>query len=91
MGHPPTTKDGYNDSGQTVEITQTLTEVQFREIERILERTPERFKGWADRFVFDPPSNAHGSRLRQYLRSQRIAHNYEKRYTWIAPAAAVGA
>lgn len=86
MGNPPTAKDGYNDAGQTVEITQTLTEVQFREMERILHRTPERFKGWPDRFVFDPPSNAHGSRLREYLRSQRIAHNYEKRYTWVHPA-----
>jgi hypothetical protein len=74
--------DGYNDAGHTIEITQRLTEAQFREIERILDRLPERFKGWPDRFVFNPPTNAHGSRLRDYLRSHQIAHGYEKRYTW---------
>ncbi len=81
------TRVGYNDAGQTIEITQKLTEAQFREIERILDRTPERFKGWPERFVFDPPTNAHGGRLRGYLRDNRIAHNYEKRHTW-QPAAA---
>ncbi len=90
MGKPHT-KVGYTDTGHTVEITQTLTEAQFREIERILDRPPERFKGWPDRFVFDPPTNAHGSRLREYLRSERIAHGYEKRYTWTQPTAAVAA
>jgi hypothetical protein len=83
-----TVKDGYNDAGQTIEISQQLTEAQFRAIERILDRPRERFKGWADKFVFDPPTNAHGSRLRDYLRSQRIAHNYEKRYTWLQPSQA---
>jgi hypothetical protein len=85
MGTSLTVKDGYNDAGQTVEITQQLTELQFREIERILDRSRERFKDWADKFLFDPPTNAHGSRLRNYLRSQRIAHDYEKRYTWVQP------
>jgi hypothetical protein len=75
---------GYNDAGHTVEITQTLTETQFREIEGILGRPPERFKEWAERFVFDPPTNAHGSRLRSYLRNHRIAHGYEKRFAWVA-------
>ncbi|HEY3830194.1 MAG TPA: hypothetical protein VGL57_13455 [Solirubrobacteraceae bacterium] len=88
MGKPLTVKDGYNDTGQTIEITQQLTEGQFREIGRILGRPPERFKGWPDRFVFDPPTNAHGSRLRDYLRSQQIAHGYEKRYTWLQPSQA---
>jgi hypothetical protein len=91
MGKPLTARTGYNDAGQTIEITQQLTEAQFREIERLLDRPRERFKGWPDRFVFDPPTPAHGSRLRGYLRSQRITHGYEKRYTWLqaAPAGAV--
>jgi hypothetical protein len=88
MGETLTVKDGYNDTGQTIEITQQLTEGQFREIERILDRTPERFKGWAELFVFGPPTNAHGSRLRDYLRSEQIAHGYEKRYTWVGPSQA---
>jgi hypothetical protein len=82
MGETLTVKDGYNDAGHTIEITQRLTEGQFREIERILDRPPERFKGWPERFVLNPPTNAHCSRLRDYLRSQQIAHGYEKRYTW---------
>jgi hypothetical protein len=90
MGKTPS-KVGYTDAGHTVEITQTLTEAQFREIERILDRPPEKFKGWPDRFVFSPPTNAHGSRLREYLRRERIAHGYEKRYTWKQPTAAVAA
>jgi len=80
---------GYNDAGHTVEIKQTLTEAQFRDIERILGLPPQRFKEWAEMFVFDPPTNAHGSRLRSYLRNHRIAHGYEKRFAWVPPSPAV--
>jgi hypothetical protein len=79
---------GYNDAGHTVEITQKITETQFRAIERILGRPPERFKDWAEKFAFDPPTNAHGARLRSYLRSHGIAHDYEKRFTWVAACSA---
>jgi hypothetical protein len=82
MGRSLTDNDGYKDAGQTVEIAQQLTERQFREIERILDRPPARFKAWSDRFAFNPPTNEHSSRLRSYLIAQGICHWVEQRTIW---------
>lgn len=79
---------GYNDAGHALEITQQITEPQFRAIERILGRPPERFKDWAEKFVFDPPTSGHGARVRSYLRSNGIAHGYEQRFAWVAASSA---
>jgi hypothetical protein len=82
MTHTATVNPGYRYTSETVEIPQKLTEEQFRRIEAILCRPPERFKDWADKFFFDPQTPALGDQLREYLREQRIAHSVERRETF---------
>jgi hypothetical protein len=82
MTHTVTVNPGYRYTGETVEISQKLTEEQFRRIEDILSRPPERFKDWADKFFFDPATPSLGDQLREYLREQRIAHSVERRETF---------
>jgi hypothetical protein len=73
---------GYRYDGETVEIPQKLTEKQFRKIENILCRRPQRFKSWATAFYFDPATPELAEQLRAYLREQRIAHSTERRETF---------
>jgi hypothetical protein len=68
---------GYRYAGETIEITQPLGEAQFRAIEAILGEPPQRFKEWAQHFVFTLSTPGIGRRLRGYLRRQRIAHTTE--------------
>jgi hypothetical protein len=68
---------GYHYSGESIEITQAITEEQFRAIEDILCRAPQRFKSWAEHFCFDPATPGLAEHLRAYLREQRIAHTTE--------------
>jgi hypothetical protein len=78
---------GYRYSGETIEVTQQLTEGQFRASEAILGLPPQRFKGWAEHFVFTPSTPGIGRRLRAYLRRQRIAHTTELLQTFIVEPA----
>jgi len=79
---------GYNATGETVEITQELTERQYRQIQRLVGEPPGgRFKEWCELFFFDPPTPKHGRDLRAYLRKEGIVHGYEQRYTWATRAA----
>jgi hypothetical protein len=73
---------GYRYSGESIEITQQISERQFRAIEDILCRRPQRFKGWAEHFCFDPPTPGLAEALRAYLREQRIAHTTERLETF---------
>ncbi len=82
MGDTLTVNPGYRQTGESIEISQKLTEAQFRRIEEILCRQPQRFKEWAEEFHFDPGSPGLGDQLREYLREQRIAHSVERRETF---------
>ncbi len=73
---------GYEYAGETIEVTQTITEVQFRHVEAILSREPSRSKAWAERFVFEPFGPREAERLRSYLRDESIAHTTERLETW---------
>jgi hypothetical protein len=82
---------GYRHSGETIEVTQQLREPQFRAIETILGLPPQRFKEWAEHFVFTPSTPGIGRRLRAYLRRERLAHTTELLQTFVLedrPAAA---
>jgi hypothetical protein len=81
MGDTPTTKDGYQHDGHTVEITQAITEEQFRRIEEILGHPPARFKDWAETYHFSAPDTATAERLCEYLRGQKVRHAIERRET----------
>lgn len=71
MGRSLTVTDSYNDAGQTVEITQQLTERQFQEIERILDRPRERFKVVARQVCIRPRVEADCSTVRSPPRGCR--------------------
>lgn len=87
MSDTLTVKDGYQYDGEEVVITQRITEADFREVETILDRDPERFKAWAEMFCFTPPNTPATARLCAYLREQRIAHRVERREAFTpAPA-----
>jgi hypothetical protein len=73
---------GYRYDGETVEISQKLTENQYRKIEGILGRDRERSKEWAAEFHFDPETHGLVEELCAYLREQRIAHSVERRETF---------
>lgn len=73
---------GYRYAGETIEITQAITEEQFRHIEDILCHQPARFKEWAERFVFEPATGRLAGQLRNYLREQQIAHSTERLETY---------
>jgi hypothetical protein len=75
-------KDGYRYDGESVEIDQPLTEPQFRAIEHILGKSPQRFKSYAQAFHFEPSSPDRTSSLLEYLASERITHSTELRQTW---------
>ncbi len=68
---------GYRYTRETIEITQQITEAQFRTIEQILGWQPQRFKDWADFFTFEPSTPSVARRLRRYLSEQPIAHTSE--------------
>jgi hypothetical protein len=68
---------GYRYTRETVEITQKITEAQFRAIEQILGWQPQRFKDWAEFFTFEPATPGVARRLRRYLSEQPIAHTSE--------------
>jgi hypothetical protein len=76
---------GYRYSGETVEITQKLSERQFRAVEAILGHPPQRFKEWAEHFVFTPSTPGIGRRLRAYLRRHGVAHTTELLQTFVVP------
>ena len=82
MTHTFTVNPGYRHSGETVEIPQKLTEEQFREIEDILCRHPERFEESSTSYIFEPGTPGLGDQLRAYLREQRLAHSVERRETF---------
>ena len=81
------TRNGYRYAGESVEIRQSVTERQFRAIERILGVPPSRFKGWAEKFYFDPPDPRRAAALLRYLRDQNISHSIERLDTWTPQAA----
>ena len=75
-------RNGYRYDGESVEIDQPITEQQFRAIERILGEPPARFKGWAERFCFDPPDPGRAAALLKYLGEQNLSHSLERLETW---------
>jgi hypothetical protein len=73
---------GYHYSGETIEITQKLTEEQFRAIEDILCRAPKPFNRTAERTVFKASISEHAERVRAYLCEQRLPHTTTLRQTF---------
>jgi hypothetical protein len=73
-----TVNPGYRYAGETIEITQAITEEQYRRIEDILCRAPEHFKAWSEHYVFEPATGGLAEQLRGYLREQQIAHTTER-------------
>jgi hypothetical protein len=76
------TTPGYYYDGETVEVSQKLTEKQYRKIEDILGRDRERFKEWSAEYQFDPETHGLVEELCAYLREQRIAHSVDRRETF---------
>jgi hypothetical protein len=79
MGDTLTVNDGYQHAGEDIVITEAITEAQFRRVEEILGRHPERFKEWSEMFFFTPADTTAGAKLCAYLREQRISHCVERR------------
>jgi len=77
-------RNGYRYDGESVEISQPITEQQFRAIERILGEPPQRFKSYAQAFHFQPGDPRRASALLEYLAAQRIPHSTELCQTWAA-------
>lgn len=77
-------RSGYRYAGESVEISQPITEAQFRAVERILGEPPARFKSYAEAFHFQPTDPRRTSGLLGYLRRQGISHSIELLGTWAA-------
>ena len=84
MNRTAATNVGYRYAGESIEVPQSITEAQFRTIEQILGEPPARFKGWAEKFYFEPTDPRRATALRKYLRDQNIAHSLERTETWTA-------
>lgn len=85
------TTDDHNDYEATetcVEVTEGMTEAQFRRVGEILEQPLGRFKGWSRHFVFmvdTDPSEAFTTHvLAEFLREQGLAHKVTVEHTWVA-------
>lgn len=72
---------GYIRGGHTVEIARKITTQDLREIERVLDRPPQRHKEWAEHYVFGCEARDVG-RLTKLLRDRTIAHTLTVELAW---------
>ena len=73
---------GYRLLERTVDIHAPLTEAQFRDIHRLLDQPPGRFKGWPDSYVLDLTDAAEPDRVLAYLREHNLAHTVAEERHW---------